>query len=180
MPEHATKSDRRLLSAPVARELIRQLKSVDAGGTLDLSEWALTPAAARILLGNAKLVIEAQGLAHDDVDSDVRFCLDHLDFLVRLHNLAASARNGGLVERVACAKHLFAAPRQLLDEILRHRAYAIFGFGPRQFDSLFEMGDGGLVREALVRASASDAAIARCCQEMGWDEVARRRDREIG
>lgn len=97
-----------------------------------------------------------------------------LGYLVKLHNLNLRA-HASLAARVAVAQHIFTAQRQGstfgLDDIKSYRAYTVFRFGPRQFDALFEMGDGTQVREAMQALAERDPTVGNVCREMGWSDA---------
>lgn len=72
----------------------------------------------------------------------------------------------GLQARVDCLKRLIKAGFGNPE----FSFYTVFGFGGREFDTIFEMGDGDQVKEAVLGMIESDTsgAIKKFCKQAGW------------
>lgn len=111
----------------------------------------------------------------------------NVDWLVKVQNLYLAAREGTTEDRARCAMVLLDSigelgnPTHMLGQIGAHRAHVVFGFGPRELDSLFEAGDGDIVRGLLVKAAEDnpDSGLRASCEALGWIEVREdRRERD--
>jgi len=154
---------------------VRRLLELRERGNWSLIERVkLSQASARALLANIEDVVRHQRLdvRQAEVKDERQFGLANLAFLTTLHNLNLKACSGTTQDRVATARHIFTAAEQgscvTLDDLMAYRAHAVFGFGPRQFDTLFESGDGAQVKGALLNLALDSPAVAQCCREVGW------------
>jgi hypothetical protein len=111
----------------------------------------------------------------------------NVDWLVKVQNLYLAARQGATEDRARCAMVLLDSigelgnPAHTLGQIGAHRAHVVFGFGPRELDSLFEAGDGDIVSGLLVKAAEDnpDSGLRASCEALGWIEVSEdRRERD--
>ena len=165
------------LTLAMARELILPERSDELR---DLSDVEFTEAGVKLLLENIPLIAEKKQMvvSQREMDSEIAFGLANIKFLTKLHNLnigAGAEGPAGLQARVACAKHLFTAMDQCslvtIDDIRSYRADTVFGFADRDFDNLFEMGDGDKVYSAMIKLSQTSSAAASVCNDMGWDKA---------
>lgn len=119
-------------------------------------------------------IVRAEGYSYSEreIETMRRLSHRHLPALFRvqlLHRAAQREDSIGLRARIEIARTLLR--EGLLKEVAQDRFLVSFGFGSRDFDALFEMGDGGPVREALVQAAQNDAALAEHLGALGWDGV---------
>lgn len=171
------KSNPIVLSATHARSL---LKSTGPISVEELPNTTFTCAGARVLLDNFARIATARGfqLSDREIAVEKQYGLQHLDFLVKLHNLSTGIRAEGpqgLKARIECARHIFTAEDQLssvvLSELRSFLAQVVFCFGEREFDTLFEMGDGDQVKAALMESAEESKAVKDVCRGIGWIEV---------
>lgn len=144
-----------------------------------LSNVEFTEAGAKVLLENVPLIVEQQQIVvtQREMESEKKFGLANLAFLTKLHNVnmgTGSEGPEGLKARIACASHIFTAQDQKsavsIDDLRSWRAYTVFGFGDREFDNLFEMGDGDQVHAAMMKLSQTSRSAASVCANMGWNK----------
>lgn len=155
---------------------VRRLLDLGAEGNWGLLDTLpFTLAAARLLLSEIHRVVEFRQLAvgPHELLGEKRLGLSNLEFLTKLHNLSVQERRENTLRcRIACAKHIYSAGSQAstvtLDDIKAYRAHAVFGFGDRDLDRLFEAGDGDLVKAALLDLAKTDEAVAEACLQTGW------------
>lgn len=169
------------VTAAQAREVIQALRDgrhyeSSVQNRLYLSPWSL--AAAKVFVENIDVLVHARSeqLTAGQIRSEQAFCRHHLEFLVRLQNLHVAeqtAREGeGLRARIALAAHIFSSDRGrsavTISDLREYRAHTVFNFGDRQFDRIFECGDGDQVRDALEQMAELDPVVAESCRAMGW------------
>ncbi len=163
------------LSKAAAMELITDAQNGNYGGLAwALDTMDLTHGAVGVLAERLDLVVKAQASDADaySMERERRFAARHCAFAIKLKSLA---RGNDLRSRIACAKHIFSScgsegGPHFEDVTGGYVAFSLFRFGPRQFDSLFEMGDGDEVRAALERLALRDPVVAQNCERMGWSE----------
>lgn len=91
----------------------------------------------------------------------------HFELGCWLHYYAPRVyRPENLQDRIDCVRRCFEAG-------ITNPGYdfhSVFGFGERQFDTCFEMGDGDKVRAALeeIARAAPGGAVAQGVRAMGW------------
>lgn len=143
----------------------------------NLAQHPFTVAGARVLLNNIRQVAIRKNLdvCTRDLLREAEIGEREIQFLTKLHNLRiGTTQEGehGLNARIACATHIFTAADQsscvTIRDIKSWNAYTVFDFGEREFDALFEMGDGAQVKDALVELAQSNARVAATCREFGW------------
>lgn len=168
------------ITAAMARQLI------DAGDNVAISCHPFTVEGAKALLNRIEEVATLKNLCitPSELKREQQFGLANAAFLTKLHNLALGTGGEGapgLNARIACAKHIFTAVDQRslvsVDDIRSYRAHCVFGFGDRDFDNLFEMGDGRQVRDAMTELAKSSGSVAQVCQQFGWMDGDRPRER---
>ncbi len=75
-------------------------------------------------------------------------------------------KQDGLCDRVDCVRRIFDAGFKSPG----YKFFTVFDFGERQFDTCFEMGDGGEVVNALLAMAEKDpgSRMAESVRAMGW------------
>jgi hypothetical protein len=115
---------------------------------------------------------EGYSYTADEVKEMRQLSHRHLPTMFAVHLLHSVARrddSAGLAARIEIAKSIL---REGLARVVQRDLFLVsYGFGSRDFDSLFEMGDGHAVRQALVEAAHDDPALRDHLQTMGWGEI---------
>lgn len=178
-PTEPAKPKHHLLTRAIARQIFDD-PQIDR--TLAISRipelCKYTIGAVRVLLepANFKRLAAAQhqDTSEADVERERLFCLQHAAFITKLHNLYKDecAKNTPAA-RAAVVLHIAKAPELgssvCLDELTGYKAYTLTSFGERQFDKMFEMGDGNEVA-AIVKEQARTSQAVRdfCVDTMQW------------
>lgn len=103
-----------------------------------------------------------------ELESEKRFAQEHFElgcWLYYYRRLIGLPGATGFVHRLACAAIIFQSG---FTSIKNDQAFTVFGFGERQFDTIFEMGDGSQVVEGLRQLAASSPAVAAAFAQHGW------------
>lgn len=120
-------------------------------------------------------VVSAEGYAYSASEVKEMRVLSHRHFpgMFRVHLLHSVARRDdaiGAAARLEIAKTVLR--NDLLQHIQREQFLVSYGFGSRDFDALFEMGDGHKLRDALIDAAREDDSLRAGLRQLGWEESA--------
>lgn len=147
---------------PSAANVLEQIKARTTAAPITKRERQMLQARAKDIT-----------LDRYDEQSEQEAARDHFELGCWLYYLRSRVyESDGIQHRITCVKKLFEAGIASPG----YRFSTVFEFGERTFDTCFEMGDGGEVKDALMTFGALDktGVMGKCLREMGWvkDEAA--------